>query len=313
MKDNRTLSILLLNALNRSGLQIALPLAGSGVRGVRFLLECNKGIIKSVSFNDKDKRSVTAIRTHLSLNGIKSKYTIFQSDADLFLLNSKGFDYIDIDPFGSPNFFLDSSIKRLARKGILAVTATDTSALCGTYVKACIRKYWARPLRTAIMHEIGIRILIRKIQLIGAQYDKALVPLYSYSKDHYMKVFLRGEKGKNKVDVVLQQHGLFKDAGPMWLGRLWDASLAKKISAFNTDKGLDRFLAIIAEESRINSIGFWHLPSEASKLKLPAMPSREKIIKEIKSGAAITHFAPNSIRSSIGQKELSTILKKFIR
>ncbi|MCU0373510.1 MAG: ATP-binding protein, partial [Ignavibacteria bacterium] len=42
-----------------------------------------------------------------------------------------GFDYIDIDPFGSPCPFLDAAIKRLSRGGILAVTATDTSALAG--------------------------------------------------------------------------------------------------------------------------------------------------------------------------------------
>ena len=46
------------------------------------------------------------------------------------------------------------------------------------------------------MHETGIRILIRKIQLIGAQYNKALTPIFSYSKEHYFRVFLKCEKGK---------------------------------------------------------------------------------------------------------------------
>ena len=45
----------------------------------------------------------------------------------LAILHSKGFDYIDLDPFGSPNIFLDSAVKRLGRNGILAVTATDTA------------------------------------------------------------------------------------------------------------------------------------------------------------------------------------------
>ena len=38
------------------------------------------------------------------------------------------FDYIDIDPFGSPNPFLAAAIGRITRNGIVAVTATDTAS-----------------------------------------------------------------------------------------------------------------------------------------------------------------------------------------
>ena len=66
-------------------------------------------------------------------------------------LESAGFDYIEIDPFGSPTDFLESSIVRLSRRGILAVTATDTAPLCGTYPNTCKRKYsyWL-PLQDAL-------------------------------------------------------------------------------------------------------------------------------------------------------------------
>ena len=107
---------------------------------------------------------------------IENVYAVQDKDANMFILESSGFDYIDIDPFGSPNFLLDSSVKRISRGGILAVTATDTSALAGSYPDACRRKYWAEPLRSEMMHEAGLRILIRKGQLIGAQFEKALTP-----------------------------------------------------------------------------------------------------------------------------------------
>jgi len=54
------------------------------------------------------------------------------------------------------------------KEGFLAVTATDTSALTGTYPKATKRKYWADSYRTEFLHEQAIRILIRKVQMIGA-------------------------------------------------------------------------------------------------------------------------------------------------
>ena len=91
-------------------------------------------------------------------------------------MNSTGFDYIDVDPFGSPNPFLDAAIKRIARDGILAVTATDTAPLCGTYTNACRRKYWAVPLRNELMHEIGIRIRNAKPFIkVDGKWQKRLV------------------------------------------------------------------------------------------------------------------------------------------
>jgi len=190
MKLNRDLSILLLNSIPENNLNIALPLAGSGVRGLRFLLELKKSKMKTLYFNDYKEDFYQILKNNFSLNKLPDKEIIISNDdANLFLLEGFGFDYIDIDPFGTPNPFLDSAVKRISRNGILAVTATDTSALAGTYPDACMRKYWAAPLRNELKHEIGIRILTRKIQLVAAQYDKALVPIFSYSKDHYFRVF----------------------------------------------------------------------------------------------------------------------------
>jgi tRNA (guanine26-N2/guanine27-N2)-dimethyltransferase len=229
MKFNRDISVLLLNSINKNNLQIALPLAGTGIRGIRFLKELKKGKIKTVFFNDNNKKAIKIIKENLRLNKIKNKIKIHNKDANLFLLESSGFDYIDVDPFGTPNPYLDAAVKRLSRDSILAVTATDTSALCGTYPKACLRKYWAIPSRTEIMHAVGLRILIRKIQLIGMQYEKALTPMFSYSKDHYMRVILKCEKNKSKTNEILKQHKIINNAGPMWSGKLWDNKLVKRM------------------------------------------------------------------------------------
>src|SRR3989338_11039884 len=250
---NRDISILLLNSLNKKNMQICDLLAASGVRSIRFLKELNKNKIKKIIINDYDKKSIRLIKYNLKLNDIHSKndkkIIIRNKDANFLLLSSAGFDYIDIDPFGTPNPFLDAACKRIARNGILAVTATDTSALCGTFPKVCLRKYWAIPKKNALMHETGLRILIRKIQLIGAQYEKALVPIFSYSKEHYMRVFLKNAKGKNKVDRILKIHGMLNNSGPLWLGKLWDNKLCNKMhnnainnKIFNKNNELLKFL-----------------------------------------------------------------------
>lgn len=325
MELNRTISILLLNCIDKKNLQIALPLAGSGIRGIRFLKELKRNKVKNISFNDYDKKAFKSIKANLKLNKIKTdkKINIGNEDANLFLLNSCGFDYIDIDPFGSPNPFLDSAVKRISRKGILAVTATDTSALSGTYYNACLRKYWAVPLRNEIMHEIGLRILIRKAQLIGAQYNKALIPIFCYFKDHYMRVFLRCEKSKEEIDKILEQHGMFENAGPIWKGHLWEKKLVNKMyKSININKkikspppiftSLLKFLQIVKEESKIDTIGFYDLHKIVKKYKIKRIPKKLELIKKIKKlgfKAGETHFSGTGIRSDIGFRKLIRLTK----
>lgn len=306
MEFNRTVSVLLLNSVENKDMMIGLPLAGTGVRGVRFLLELKKNKIKELWINDISKEAVKIIKENLKQNKVKAK--VFNKDANMFILESKGLDYIDIDPYGSPNIFLDSAMKRLSRNGILAVTATDTGCLAGSFSAACRRKYWAEPSKDSNMHENGLRILIRKVQLIGSDHDKALIPIFSYFKYHYLRIFFRCEKGKHRVDKILNQHGMFNKAGPLWLGELWDKSIAKKIA--DSSKG-NKFLRIIEKESEIPVVGFYHIPDICKKNKLK-MIKQEEIIDRIKKKgykAAETHFAPNSLRSDIPLDELVKVLK----
>jgi tRNA (guanine26-N2/guanine27-N2)-dimethyltransferase len=324
MKHNRDISILLLNCIDKKSMRVALPLAGTGVRGIRFLLEVGKGKIEHISFNDCSKDALKSIKANISLsigrklsNSLAKKIRLHNEDANLFILNSSGFDCIDIDPFGSPNPFLDAAVKRLARDGILAVTATDTAALTGTSPKACRRKYWAEPLRDEVMHETGLRILIRKVQLIGAQYEKALIPIFSYFKDHYFRVFFICRKGKKEVDGVMKQHGLFNGAGPLWGGRLWDSALANKMHSLSksmNDNALIKFLNTIKGESKIDSVGFYDIPQLVKKSKIGKIPKKDELIKKIKKQgyrAAATHFTLQGIRSDIGPEKLVTLLRSF--
>lgn len=260
------------NTKNKKSMLIALPLAGSGIRGLRFLKELRKGIIDEIHFNDYKEDFKGMMKKNIQLNRIaenkKINIRIHNTDANLFLLNSNGFDYIDIDPFGTPNPFLDSAVKRISREGILAVTATDTSALAGTYPLAAKRKYFAAPMLNYLMHELGLRILARKVQMIGGQYDKALTPVFSYAKDHYYRIFFKCEKGKSNVDEILAKHKYFLycdcmdffvdncnrfvckkckkkmiSAGPLWTGTLFDKEIIEKMRE-------EDYAAVIGKENK---------------------------------------------------------------
>lgn len=328
MVSNRNLSILLLNQIVNTNMKIADPLAGSGIRSLRFLKELKKEKVDKIIVNDAKENFPKYFKDQLTANKIKKteKIILQNQDANLFLLNETGFDYIDIDPFGSPNPFLSASIARISRDGILAITATDTAALTGTYPKVTTRKYWATSLKNYLMHETGLRILIRKIQLIGIQFDKAFTPILSYHKDHYFRIYFHAEKGKEKCDSLIKQHQYFlhcqsclnyktsmynketcnckKDfqfAGPLWTGQLHDKSLITSMEKNNPYPEEQKFLNQLAEESIIGRAGFYDLHEIARKLKKEP-PKMEIILKKI--NAVRTHFSPTGIKTDAPLKDI---------
>jgi len=306
MKENRDITILLLNAIKTPLMKIALPLAGSGVRAIRLMKELNEDKIDHMHVNDNSSEATKSIEKNLKLNNLNVKkmkkiklLEIHTEDANLFLTRGMGYDYIDIDPFGSPIPFLDSAIRKLSRGGILAVTATDTSALCGTYTKVCQRKYWAIPKRNHLMHEIGLRILIRRVQLIGTQMEKALTPILSYSKDHYMRVFFICERSKEKCDAIIKQHNYFEEAGPMWLGKLQNEKLLKEID--------QPFIELLRNE--LDIVGFHDLHDICSEHKL-SPPKMDELFEKIRKTNPVsrTHFAKTGIKSTISEEKLLKLI-----
>lgn len=312
MKLNRDITILLLKQFPK--MSLCDPLAGTGIRSVRFAKELK---CKSITANDASERAFLLIKKNRRHN--KVKFSVYNKDANILLLESEGFDFIDLDVFGSPNFVLDSAVKRLSRGGILAVTATDTAALCGASPKACIRKYWAVPEKSPFMHETGLRILIRKVQLVAAQYDKALTPVFSYFQDHYFRAFFKCKKGKEFVDEIITNHRMHHNSGPVWTGGLFDTDLADKMKKyahkdeyFSKSSSLLRFLDVAYSESMIKSAEFYDLHDICSKNCINPVPGKEEVIAEIrKTGhkASSTHFKGTGIRSDIPYGGLVNILK----
>jgi tRNA (guanine26-N2/guanine27-N2)-dimethyltransferase len=299
MKLNRDLTILILKENLKPNMRVGLPLAGSGIRGIRIIKEVSKDI--EVHVNDIKKGFDLEMAKTCQLNEVE--LNIHNEDANVFL-NKLRFDYVDVDPFGSPNPFLDSAIRSMKNKGILSVTATDTGALSGSFVKACQRKYFATPKRDHKMHDTGIRILIRKVQLIGGSHDVCLTPIYSISNLHYMKVFFRVEKSKTKVDLLLNKHEMREGAGPLWTGDLWDLELAEKIAKQSDTKILD---TIATEAKTLGELYDVHVI--AKEHKLIKIPKFEDILLKVKGSR--THFSDTMIKTSIKEKELVKLIQQL--
>jgi len=356
MKLNRDLSLAVLMALNAEreeakaalkqewkGLRIALPMEASGIRAARILNECKEMVkIRLLAVNDISPSAIQYARRNVALHSSAEAGIEFSShDASVFLLTGPGFDYVDIDPFGTPNPFLDAAAQNVVNGGILAVTATDTSALAGTYPHATARKYWATPSRTWLMHDAGLRILARKVQLIGAQYEKALIPVLAVATDHYYRIFFRCERGNSAVKAMLKQHKWlrvctgcmhlviagtddagtctcgkeFHVAGPLWRGPLHDVNFVKRcrLAATHLDKQtgkeLDALLAIIEDECKVDMVGFIDLRELASRLKTQA-PKTADMLALLGPHGCRTHINGAGVKTDLSIAELTRLLSR---
>ncbi len=337
MRVNRDFTVLMVRYLTKvlgRCLKIADPLAGSGVRAIRILKETDR--IDIVCVNDRDSRAVENIKMNFEENCIKeNRYRIFHEDANIFLRKEGKFDYIDVDPFGSPVGFIESAILSLKKGGMLGVTATDTAPLSGTYPDVCIRRYGSKPLKTEFYHETGIRILIYKIFSQGAQFDFSLTPVFSYSYLHHFRVFLVKDKGakltnrnihKNTGYIVFCHACLYRSclrdkcsmlkcplcgemldyAGPLWIGPIFHRDVvdyfSKDIGSVNVSRETYKILNLIKEESKVNVPFFYTLSSLAKVLKKGRVPSLNKVLREFEG--VRTHFSGEGFRTRMDYKEL---------
>ncbi len=197
MKFDRDLSELIISVLKPK--KICDCLAASGARGLRY-----KSILKDseVVLNDRNPNTAKVMKKNAELN--KLGIRIENKDANKLLLENL-FDFIDIDPFGSPIYFLDSAAKSIRNRGVVALTATDTAPLCGTSPLTCLRRYGIRSLKTDFYKELGLRIFISSAIKSFAKYDMAFTPIFSYCRRHYFRIFGKIDRGCKRTDSLLEQ------------------------------------------------------------------------------------------------------------
>ncbi len=187
-------------------LRIFEPLAGIGVRGFRLINEVNEAIEKVV-INDFGEISTDLARYNRTFID-DSKLIQYKREARALAAslaeNSMKYHYVDLDPFGSPSPFIDSLWRIISNKGILAVTATDMTALAGVFPDAALRKYGGLPFNNDRTHETAVRLLLAMIARSAARFEKGIEPLLSISSDHYIKVFIRVHEGRGKANASIR-------------------------------------------------------------------------------------------------------------
>ncbi len=310
---DRDLNVLLIDTLSKNGL-IGLDLFGaSGVRGLRLVKETDKfdkmfiNDIKTVDFIDKNIKL-----NHLSGKVKSSNFNAF----NISKFYDIKFDYIDVDPFGSPIPYLSEVFKLVKNNSIIAETATDTAVLYGKSKEKCERMYGAFSFKTTYFNEVGLRILIKRTAEIAESFGFSVRPIFFDVRKHYIRVYLATKKARSSEDNIgfiyqcsnclnrtITEHdkcdfcgGKIIKIGPLWINKLFDRKLVNKMYNLSLRIMVDKssYLDLFRNEKDI--ITYYTTDSLASFLKI-----NEKSIYKFKDRTVLN---PKGFRTNLSFKEL---------
>ena len=354
MELNRDVAVLALQAFQRAlgrDVDACEPLAGCGVRGIRFALEV-KGI-SQVWLNDINKKAADLAGLNARENEVERWVRVDDLDANLFLSQyaapRKRFDYVDVDPFGSPVLYLNSAVRAVRDGGLIALTATDMAPLCGVHPRACVRKYGGRPVRTEYCHEMAVRLLAGSLALTAAKHDVGIRVVFCHSTDHYIRLYAVLRHGAKKADNSIKEmgyvshcfncfhreivNGLFTTprqecpecrsrlttAGPLWVGTVLDRDFCQRMRTelrgrkLKQEKRISKMLFLAENESDAPAT-YYVIDKICDKYALPA-PSTENVIKRLQErgyAAIPTHFNWRGIRTNAPAKLMREMIENAV-
>lgn len=170
-------------------------------------------------------------------------------DARMAMVDA-AYQWVDLDPFGSPIQFLDAALQSLSRTGVLEVTATDTAALTGSSPSSQARRYQAKGLVDEYAHDDAVRLLLGTVATTAARLDKVVTPLLALFDGHHVRISLLVKTSKSEATNIRNSIGwrvrcddvpykfvqhpapeqLIRASGPMWTGPMWHSEIAGRIT-----------------------------------------------------------------------------------
>ncbi len=337
MEINRSISVLAVEAyarlFNYKDLTICEPLSGTGIRGLRYLLETK--YVSRVIMNDIDEDAYKLILMNVDRNNVKDRVEVYNLDASQLLLNLKGkiIDVVDIDPFGSPIEFIYPALKAIRHRGLLAVTATDVGVLMGRYPQKCVRRYGSRPIYSIdYSREIGLRILIGSIARIALQLDYGIRPLLCYYEGHYYRCFMLILKDRSDAVSTVKNLGYVlhvrssgkieflkrypickirrRDVdvgGPLWIGHIMDLDFVKEIyeilinekTYLTNNEKLVKLIEDFIEEAPLSDVPYYTTSMICRGLGSEVSSRRlVEVLRKAGIDASRTHMDPRGVRAN---------------
>jgi tRNA (guanine26-N2/guanine27-N2)-dimethyltransferase len=299
-------------------------LAATGVRGLRVLHE--SGGLASLLSTDAGADAAEVLgrnAARYSAEGAISR----RADAQKAGAEAS-FDWVDVDPFGSPVPYLDTALAAIRDGGLLSVTATDLLVLAGVQRGAAERRYGSRPVRGRLGPEGGLRILVRAIAERATQRGLSARPVVCYVHDHYVRAYLRLERrgaGSDPIGLITADRWTgpvlsgSSPWGPMWLGPLFEPSLVARLRAPSRaarPRELAALLARFREEAGADVPFYYEANSVAKATAIPAPPPTERFLTELRSAgfrAGRSHVRDGAFRTDAPRETVFEVARRWTR
>ncbi len=314
MELNRDISIAFLRAWGVDGKKVLDGMSATGVRGVRI---ANETDAQEVVMLDLYQEAVDMINKNIEHSGVRAD--VRKESIEGHMLNNRyKYDYVDIDPFGTPVPYFPSAARFVSRGGIVAVTATDTAVLCGTYKQKCLRRYSAIPKNNWCCHEIGLRILIGYCAREAARYGRGAVPILSYYDGHHFRTYLKINESAAEADASLDELRTYKfsnyswkegaGTGPLWGGSLFHEDILNDLKPAGSldDDLIDTWVS----ESTLPP--FFYDTNVLGSIVGKSPPRLKKMISAMKRSShrtTRTHFSPTAFKTDADPETVLEIFK----
>ena len=307
----------------------------SGVRGIRYAKE-NRNV-KSITFLDIEKAAINAAKRNAKANRLKAGFKHGNISQLAFECAT---DFLEIDPFGTPSPYLLDGFRFFNPKKVayLSATATDVAVLCGGKTAACLKNYHSKPLNNEFTHETGLRIMVKRIAEVAAEFNMGIEPLVSFSDKHYLKTIVKARRsaelayesmkslghiyhcgkcgfrgsGQFPAEACPGCKGKTDFAGPLWLGELHQKPFLKRMAKLNDRReysdreAMAGMLSLL--EGEIGMPPYYYNIHKMTKLRgkgeIPKMGVILSRLREKGHKAVRTHFSKVSIKTDAPYEEI---------
>ncbi|MCS6948893.1 MAG: hypothetical protein RMM06_03390 [Armatimonadota bacterium] len=321
-------------------------MAGVGTRGIRYALEAP---VERIVLNDANPEAAEAIRCNLSQNALPAEVqvevTCEQAHRLCYALRlrDEGFDWVDLDAFGSPAVFWHAASLVVRWGGVLYFTATDMAALCGKLRDPAVRHYGAVTRPWECGDEVGARVLFGALQQSAGERGLYYEPLFVLDEGYAMRMAVRLHYGSSGFPVsqmgwLIKCMDCFSQksvplhvtvskcrvcgsedvqwAGPLWIGSLYNTEFLHLMSVEARQAGHQtalRLLRLMVDEAD-SPAGYYAAPELGKRTHLKRLPPVDALIQRLRLEgylASRTHFETASLKTNAPYPVLQQIAEQL--
>ncbi len=303
--------------------------AGGGSRTVMYSIFARPTEMYS---NEASRSALCELKANIIINGIKN-VKLFNEDifklSSVLYLEGKRFDFIDLDPFGSPSPYLPYIFLTVKEGTYIYITSTDMPTLAGKRKAYGFKLYGTYIPYMPFYPEVGLRALLYKLQSVAMEFSYTIDPLFFLYEGYAYRLLIRvGRfKGYPPLGFIYRcpncgNYGVSKEpkgrcelcgsenesSGNIWIGRLKSQGFLTKMLDIAEELGFEKAKDFI---KRALSEEDFPLYCELRSLHLRMMPRVSYVIKKLRERgfkSSRTMFSPTGIKTDAPFEEIMKVL-----